>query len=133
MKTTTRSRNIRQEMDQFFQVADAGADPYEESRKVNQILVNMTPQQLSETCQRYGLEPIRRYLNTRTIMKRNEFRGYARCLDIWLLQETGGERTRLIGVGKRLTGRKPTARNGRLLRLEIACIYFGQFFEEKAF
>ena len=118
------------DMDRFFQVADIAEDPYQRSRVINRELSGMTPDLLSEICRKFGLEPIRTYLDTRSFLEpgsEDAFSGFIRCFDTWLLQKTGGERTRLVQVGKALTGQEPTARNGRLLRLEIACEYFGQF------
>lgn len=118
-------------MDQFFQVGDwekGIRENYQRSLFVNRRLSDMTSEQLSVACQSYGLEPIQVYLDTRTFLTETngiEIKGFARYFDTYLLQESGGERTKLIQLGQKLTGQRPTARSGRLLRLEITCLYFG--------
>ena len=118
-------------MDQFFQVGDWEKgiwENYQRSLFVNRRLSDMTSEQLSVACQSYGLEPIQVYLDTRTFLTETngiEIKGFARYFDTYLLQESGGERTKLIQLGQKLTGQRPTARSGRLLRLEITCLYFG--------
>ena len=119
-------------MDRFFQVEDWKTgirENYQRSLFVNQQLSTMTSEQLSVTCQSYGLEPIRVYLDTRTFLTEtngDEIKGFMRYFDTYLLQESGGKRTKLVQLGEALTGKYPTARSGRLLRLEIACLYFGR-------
>ena len=118
-------------MDRFFQVENwkkGIRENYQRSLFVNRRLSDMTSEQLSVTCQSYGLEPIQVYLDTRTFLTETngiEIKGFARYFDTYLLQESGGERTKLIQLGQKLTGQRPTARSGRLLRLEITCLYFG--------
>lgn len=118
-------------MDRFFQVENwekGIRENYQRSLFVNRRLSDMTSEQLSVACQSYGLEPIQVYLDTRTFLTETngiEIKGFARYFDTYLLQESGGERTKLIQLGQKLTGQRPTARSGRLLRLEITCLYFG--------
>lgn len=127
----TQNERDTHSMDQFFQVEhwEKGIrENYQRSLFVNRKLSEMTPEQLSVTCQSYGLKPIRVYLDTRSFLTEadgEEIKGFAKYFDTYLLQESGGERTKLIRLGEKLTGKHPTARSGRLLRLEITCQYFG--------
>ena len=105
------------DMDRFFQVADIAEDPYQRSRVINRELSGMTPDQLSETCRKFGLEPIRTYLDTRSFLEpgsEDAFSGFIRCFDTWLLQKTGagGEGSDRAGTDR--TERTPSAAGDRL-------------------
>lgn len=117
----------RDKMDAFFYAEEKQVDEqYMQSLYMNQRLLDMTTDELVVACRNFGLEPVRAYLDKRTIpspTEDNSIRGFVRYMDTYLMEQSGGKRTELVRLGKELTGQEPTARPNRLLRLEIIYQY----------
>lgn len=109
----------RQEMDQYFQLHE---DRVTRSLCVNHQLIHMSPEQIQEVCQTYGLSPVETYLDIRTMQTEQgeqNIKGFLRYLDAYLTEESAGKGTELRRLGESLTGQTLLGQNSRTLRLEI--------------
>lgn len=110
------------QMCQFFKIGD---QKYQTSLFINMRLLGMGKEEIVVACQKFGLQPVKQYLDIRTINGDNEkernlnVRGYLRYMDIYLIQMSGGKRKELIKLGEELTGKNYTASSLRLIRLDI--------------
>ena len=110
-------RDITSEMNAFFQVE---SDDIQNQTQVNTRLLSMNREQLRYTVSRFGLFPISEYLVTTPVkIDKNAVVGFARYLDVYLLEMSGGKRSELIKLGVKIMGREPKAFSNRLIRLEI--------------
>ena len=110
-------RDIASEMNAFFRVE---SDDVQNQAQVNTRLLSMNREQLRYTVSRFGLFPISEYLVTTPVkIDKNAVVGFARYLDVYLLEMSGGKRSELIKLGVKIMGREPKAFSNRLIRLEI--------------
>ena len=111
--------DMTKEMQNFFEPQD---DKYQRSLLVNIQLLSMPRKQLIKACHKFGLEPVNEYFDQRTL-RRGEgnwaFRGFIRYLDAYLLEASGGKRTKLVQLGERMTGSMIKASSMRLIRMEV--------------
>ena len=107
------------QMDTFFRVDDKR---YQTSIYMNTQLWSMSKKEMSNVIDKFGLSPVWKYLDPRTINgeegNRN-IRGFARYMDNYFLEMSGGSRTTLTRLGRAATNKYPTAFSLRLMRLEI--------------
>lgn len=109
----------REKMYDFFEIKD---QKYKNSLLVNAQLLAMTKKEIMGALHRFGLNPIREYLDERTINTSGNnwnIRGYIRYMDTYLIETSGGKRSKLIRLGKQLTGQESHAYSMRLIRIEI--------------
>ena len=111
------------EMNRFFNITD---DKYKVSLAVNSQLLSMGKAQLKEVIAQFGLLPVNEYLALKTLryyMTDDKvdmnLDGFARYIDAYLIEISGGKRSELIRIGTNIMGRKPKAYSTRLIRLEI--------------
>lgn len=110
-------RDIASEMNVFFRVE---SNDVQNQAQVNTRLLSMNREQLRYTVSRFGLFPISEYLVTTPVkIDKNMVVGFARYLDVYLLEMSGGKRSELIKLGVKIMGREPKAFSNRLIRLEI--------------
>lgn len=110
-------RDIASEMNVFFRVE---SNDVQNQAQVNTRLLSMNREQLRYTVSRFGLFPISEYLVTTPVkIDKNAVVGFARYLDVYLLEMSGGKRSELIKLGVKIMGREPKAFSNRLIRLEI--------------
>lgn len=111
------------EMNHFFNVTN---DKYEINLLVNSQLSSMDKETLKEAISRFELRPVDEYLIRKTSQQSktgNEedvnLDGFARYIDAYLVELSGGKRSELIRIGTKIMGRTPKAYSTRLMRLEI--------------
>lgn len=107
-------------------IFDVGDKKYQASLFVNMRLLTMPKDMLVEMCHEFGLYPVEKYLDTRIIESDEgnwNIRGFIRYMDIYLIENSGGNRKNLVQLGENLTKKKPSAFSPRLLRMEIISAY----------
>lgn len=117
---------VKQQMDRFYNI-DENVDQI--STFVGNQMKNMPKGKLSESVQKFGLCPIEEYLDKETLRnntKAIDMGGYIRYLDTYLLEMSGGKRTELLKVGKKLVDHSFLIFSTRLLRTAIISEYFSK-------
>ena len=101
-------------MNKFFNVQD---NMQQTLLSVNSQLLSMNKEQLENVISRFGLLPVNEYVHK--VNNKEDITGFIRYIDAYLLEASGGKRSRLIQVGTKIMGTKPKAYSNRLVRLEI--------------
>lgn len=92
---------------------------------VNQILQDMSKEELAFVVQNFGLFPVQVYLHTKE--PPNDISGFVRYLDNYLLIHTGGSRINLQHVGRQITGKSVPLSTFRLMRAKLLLDIFATY------
>lgn len=108
-----------EQMDKYFNWDDKKDQAVS---NINMTLLQMPKHLLLDTCRRFGLNPVYRYLNIDRLKTEKtdwDIKGFIRYMDTYLIELSGGQRQKLITMGEAVIGQKPASFSPRLIRLEI--------------
>lgn len=122
MKSET-NKNV---MDKFFNVESSQPNI---SQKINDLFLSMSTDIMIETIQQFGLDPIYAYLDFSQIRGQNptwNIHGFVTYIDNYLIENSGGKRSKLNQLGYQIMGRYPTAFSMRMIRMELISFLLSQ-------
>lgn len=89
----------------------------------------MTTDAMIKSIHNFGLDPVYAYLDFTQVRDQNstwDIRGFVTYIDNYLIETSGGERTKLKELGCQIMGKQPNAFSTRMIRMELISFILSQ-------